>query len=206
MLLLASKVNIDDYPKIKPFKKLLDDAEKMVILPPNRMIVGALLGVFATPLVLAGYWQIYQGLTGANISLVFLTVLLFGCASVIGTFVHGSFYYLGEYVLALKKVDEPSQGVIADMIARHRKVLIISYAPVMIMVIIASILFSVLVATQKTAFPLWMIAINPLTLIIAWLLIKRIFPRFIRDWTEGAGFNIAFLIFFSLTTAIFWNV
>ena len=164
ILLLASKVNIDDYPKLRPFKKLLDDAEKMVVLPPNRMMWGALLGVFATPLVLAGYWQIYQGLNGANPALVFLTVVLFGCASVFGTFVHGSFYYLGEYVLALNKVDEPSQGVIADMIARHRKVLIISYAPVMIMVVIASILFSILVARQKTAFPGWMVVVNPLTL------------------------------------------
>jgi hypothetical protein len=206
VLLLAGKVNIDDYPKLKPFTKLLDDAEKMVVLPPNRMIWGALLGVFATPLVLAGYWQIYHGLTGANASLVFLTVLLFGCASVIGAFVHGTFYYLGEYVLALNKVDESSQSVIADMITRHRKVLIISYAPVMIMVVIASILFSIMVASQKTAFPVWMLAVNPLTLIIAWLLLKRVLPQFIRDWTEGAGFNIAFFVFFACTTLILWNV
>ncbi len=206
VLLLASKVNPDDYPKLRPYKKLLDDAEKMVILPPNRMIWGALLGVFATPLVLLGYWQIYQGLTGANASLVFPTVLLFGCASVIGAFVHGTFYYLGEYVLALNKVDESSQNVIAEMITRHRKVLIISYAPVMLMVVIASILFSVLVATQKTLFPIWMTAVNPLTLIIAWLLLKRILPQFIRDWTEGAGFNIAFLVFFACATFVLWKV
>ncbi len=206
VLLLASKVNLDDYPKLKPFIKLLSDAEKMVVLPPNRMIWGALLGVFATPLVLAGYWQIYHGLAGANASLVLATVLLFGCASVIGAFVHGTFYYLGEYVLALNKVDEQSQSVIADMIARHRKVLIISYAPVMVMVVIASILFSILVATQKTAFPVWMAALNPLILIIAWLLLKRILPQFIRDWTEGAGFNIAFMVFFACTTSALWNV
>ena len=206
VLLLASKVNLEDYPKLKPFTKLLSDAEKMVVLSPNRMIWGALLGVFATPLVLAGYWQISHGLTGANAALVLITVLLFGCASVIGAFVHGSFYYLGEYVLALNQVDEQSQSVIADMVTRHRKVLIISYAPVMIFVVIASILFSVLVVTQKTAFPIWMAAVNPLTLTIAWLIIKRILPQFIRDWTEGAGFNIAFLLFFSCTTYILWNV
>jgi len=206
VLLLASKVKLDDYPKLKPFIKLLSDAEKMVVLSPNRMIWGALLGVFATPLVLAGYWQMYHGLTGANTSLVLVTVLLFGCASVIGAFVHGTFYYLGEYVLALNKVNEESQSVIADMIVRHRKVLLISYLPVMVMVVIASILFSVLVATQKTAFPVWMAALNPFILIIAWLLLKRILPQFIRDWTEGAGFNIAFFIFFALTTTIFWNV
>src|SRR5688572_7647791 len=69
VLLLASKADLDDYPKLKPFAKLLSDAEKMVVLPPNRMIWGALLGVFATPLVAAGFWQVYQGLSGANASL-----------------------------------------------------------------------------------------------------------------------------------------
>src|SRR5215510_2120268 len=81
VLLLASKVNLDDYPKLKPFAKLLSDAEKMIILSPNRMIWGALLGVFATPLVMAGYWQVYRGLAGADALLVLITVLLFGCAS-----------------------------------------------------------------------------------------------------------------------------
>src|SRR5215216_3620658 len=108
VLLLASKASLDNYPRLKTFAKLLSDAEKMVVLSPNRMTWGALLGVFGTPLVIAGYWQIYQGLTGANPSLVLTTVLLFGCASVIGAFVHGTFYYLGEYVLALNNVDEQS--------------------------------------------------------------------------------------------------
>ena len=205
VLLLASKVNLDEYPKLKPFLKLLDDAEKMVVLSPQRMTWGALLGVFGTPLVLAGYWQIYQGLTGANGSLVLTTVILFVCASVIGAFVHGTFYYLGEYVLALNNVDEQSQGVVADMLKRHRKLLIISYGPVMIMIVIASILFSILVASQKTAFPFWMVGVNPLTLIIAWLVLKRILPKFVRDWTEGAGFNIGFFAFFAFTTYLLWN-
>jgi hypothetical protein len=75
----------------------------------------------------------------------------------------------------------------------------------MIMVVIASILFSVLVASHKTAFPAWMVAINPLTLIIAWLVLKRILPTFIRDWMVGAGFNIGFFAFFAVTTYLLWN-
>ena len=98
VLLLAGKANIDAYPKLKPFAKLLSDAEKMVALSPNRIIWGALLGVFATPLVLAGYWQVYQGLSGANTSAVLATVGLFGTASIVGAFVHGTFYFMGEYV------------------------------------------------------------------------------------------------------------
>lgn len=205
VLLLASKVDLDDYPKLKPFAKLLSDAEKMVVLSPNRLIWGALLGVFATPLVAAGFWQVYQGLKGANASAVLATVLLFATGSIIGAFVHGTFYYMGEYIHALNKVEESSQAVVVDMINRHKKVLIISYAPVLLLIITASMMFSILVASGKTAFPIWMAAVNPLTMTIAWLLVKRILPQYIRDGAEGAGFNIAFMAFFACTTITLWN-
>ena len=206
VLLLASKAPLDDYPKLKLYAKLLSGAEKMVVLSPNRMIWGALLGVFATPLVLAGYWLVYQGLAGENEALALVTVVLFGIASVIGAFVHGTFYYMGEYVQALNKVDEHSQVIIADMITRHRKVLIITYAPVLIFILIASVLFSVMISMGITHFPAWMAAVNPLTLTIAWMLVKRILPQSIRDATEGAGFNIAYFIFFICTTITLWNL
>jgi hypothetical protein len=205
VLLLAGKISLDNYPRLKPFAKLLSDAEKMVVLPPNRMIWGALIGVFATPLVLAGFWQVYQGLNGANATLTLITGFLFATASVIGAFVHGTFYYMGEYVQALNQVQDDSQQVIAEMIARHRKVLIITYAPILILILTASILFSILVASGKTAFPIWMAAVNPVTMTIVWLVIKRILPQFVRDWTEGAGFNIAYLAFFACTTITLWD-
>jgi len=205
VLLLASKADLEDYPKLRPFAKLLSDAEKMVVLSTGRMLWGALLGVFATPLVLAGYWQVYSGLAAGNQILVLTAVVLFAVASVIGAFVHGTFYFMGEYVQALNRVEAGSQAVIADMIARHRKVLIITYVPVLIIIILASILFSILVASGETAFPLWMAAVNPVTMTIAWLILKRLLPQFIRDWTEGAGFNIAYLVFFLCTTIILWN-
>lgn len=205
VLLLAGKARLDDYPKLQPFAKLLSDAERMVVLSPSRMTWGALIGVFATPLMLIGFWQVYQGLGGANAALVLATVGLFGSASVIGAFVHGTFYYMGEYVQALNRVDDGSQPVIAEMIARHRKVLITTYAPLLIFILIASVLFSVLVASGRTSFPVWMAAINPVTMTIAWLIVKRILPQFVRDWTEGAGFNIAYLAFFACTTITLWN-
>ncbi len=38
VLLLASKASFENYPRLKPFAKLLSDAEKMVMLLPNRLI------------------------------------------------------------------------------------------------------------------------------------------------------------------------
>src|SRR5512134_1897966 len=205
VLLLASKATLDNFPRLRPFGKLLSTAERMVVLPPNRLIWGALLGVFATPLVLAGFWQVYQGLSGADARWALAIFGLFGTASVIGAFVHGTFYYMGEYIHALNKVQDESQSVVAEMIERHRKILIMTYAPLLIFIIIASIIFSIVVASGKTAFPVWMAAINPVTMTITWLLIKRILPQFVRDWTEGAGFNIAYLAFFACTTITLWN-
>ncbi len=205
VLLLASKVNLDDYPKLQPFKKLLSDAERMIVLSHNRLTWGALIGVFSTPLVLTGFWQMYQGLSVTGSPLALATALLFGVSSVLGAFVHGTFYYMGEYVHALNRVDETSQPVIADMFTRHRKVLIISYAPLLLVAITASTLFSIQVAMGGTAFPVWMAAVNPVTVTIIWMLGKRILPQFIRDWTEGAGFNIAYLVFFICTTSTLWN-
>jgi hypothetical protein len=206
VLLLASKASLDNYPRLKPFAKLLSGSENMVVLPPRRLIWGALLGVFSTPLILAGFWQVYQGLNGAIASWTLITFLLFTSASIIGAFVHGTFYYMGEYVHALNEVRDDSQGIVAGMIQRHRNVLIATYAPVLIFIFLASILFSVLVASGNTLFPVWMAAVNPVTMTILWLLLKRILPQFIRDHTEGAGFNIAYLAFFACTTATLWNI
>ncbi len=204
-LLLANKVDINNYPKLAPFKKLLSDTERFVSIPSEKMMWGALIGVFTTPLMLAGFWQVYQGLSGANETLRTTTALLFVFGAVIGTFVHGSFFYAGEYVKALNAVSNDSQNIIADLFTRHRKLLIITYAPLLTMVVIASILFSVIVFTNHTLFPAWMAAINPLTMTIAWLLLKRILPAIITDALEGAGFNIAYFIFFVCTTITLWS-
>lgn len=205
VLLLASKVNLDEYPKLKPFAKLLSSAERMVALSHTRMMWGALIGVFTTPLILLGFWHAYQGLSGVNVWAALTTFGLFAFSSIIGAFVHGSFFYMGEYVWALNNVDENSQDVIVKMLGRHKKVLIITYAPLLIFIVVASIMFSILVASGKTAFPIWMAGVTPLTMTIVWLAGKRILPQFIRDWTEGAGFNIAYMAFFACTTITLWN-
>ena len=206
VLLLAGKASLNTYPKLKPYVELLSGAERMAALSPARLMWGALLGVFSTPLVLLGFWQVYQGLGGDNAWATAATFGLFGTASVIGAFVHGSFYYMGEYVHALNDAEQSFQPVVARMLERHKRVMILTYGPLLIFIVTASILFSVLVGSGGTYFPTWMAAINPVTMTMAWMLVKRILPQFIRDWTEGAGFNIAYLIFFACTTITLWNL
>lgn len=205
VLLLASKANLADYPNLQAYAKLLSGAEKMVVLAWRRLVWGGLLGVFATLLVLPGFWLVFQGLLPAGLWLALLPVLLFTSASVIGTFVHGSFIYLGEYVQTLHQVGPESQPVVAQLLSHHRTVMVITYGFVAACVLLASLWYSALVFLSKTSFPVWMAAINPITVVLAWLLLKRILPGWVRENTEGAGFNIGYLVFFISITAAMWQ-
>jgi hypothetical protein len=49
-----------------------------------------------------------------------------------------------------------------------------------------------------------MAAVNLVTLTVLWLGIKKMLPRRACDATQGAGFNIAALTFFGLTTVVLW--
>jgi len=72
-------------------------------------------------------------------------------------------------------------------------------------VLVASIWYSSLVALGKTTFPAWMAAINPITVVLAWLLLKRVLLGRVRDVTEGAGFNIGYLVFFISIIVVMWQ-
>lgn len=193
VFLLAGKARLEDYPKLQPYAKILSGAERMVALPHWRLLWGGLLGVFATPLVLMGFTLVGSSAGGESMLPPFF---IFALAALVAPFVHGSFIYLGEYVQALNKVDSDSQPTIVEMLVRHRRIMIITYAFLFVCVLTASIWFSVVVGMGETHLPSWMAAVNPVTLFLAWALVKRLLPRFVRDWTEGAGFNIAYLLFF----------
>jgi len=122
----------------------------------------------------------------------------------VGTFVHGSFIYLGEYVQALNQLEGTAQTTMLSALKHQRTIMLVTYGFVIGSILAASIWFTVVVALGRTAFPTWMAAINPVTATLAWLVIKRILPKSVSAYTEGAGFNIAYLAFFIFTTVTLW--
>jgi len=61
----------------------------------------------------------------------------------------------------------------------------------------------VAVAFGDTLFPRWMAAINPITALVVWLIVRRVAPKLVEP-VDGAGFNIALFAFFTLTTVTLW--
>jgi len=205
VLMLAAQVNLNAYPNLKSYVKLLSGAERMVTVSSRRLMWGGLLGVFVTPLVIAGFWAMYQGLRPAGAVAALPPAVLLACASIVGAFVHGSFIYLGEYVRALNRLTGESQAVLIDMFQRHRTIMVIGYLFLGLCIVAASIWFSIVVGTQRTRFPAWMAFVNPVTTLLVWIGVRRLLPGRIGDWFEGAAFNIAYLIFFAFVTATLWQ-
>nr|MBP7692980.1 hypothetical protein [Anaerolineales bacterium] len=127
VLLLAGRADLARHPNLQPHIKLLSGTERMAELSWPRLMWGGLLGVFATPLVLASLWLLYTGLAPAGFWAVWPPVLLFGLGFILSPFVHGSFIYLGEYVQALDRLEPDAQPVLVGMFQRHKQVMIISY-------------------------------------------------------------------------------
>lgn len=199
VLLLAGRAELARHPNLQPHAKLLSGTERMAELPWPRLMWGGLLGVFATPLLLASLWLLYSGLAPAGPWAAWPTVLLFGLGFILAPFVHGSFIYLGEYVQALDRLEPSAQTVVVAMFQRHRQVMIISYGALAAAIVTASLWFSAAVFLGGTRFPAWMALVNPLTTLLAWLLLRRLIPAAAKH-LEGAGFNIAFLAFFAAAT------
>lgn len=199
VLLLAGRAELARHPNLQPHAKLLSGTERMAELSWPRLMWGGLLGVFATPLLLASLWLLYSGLAPAGPWAAWPPVLLFGLGFILAPFVHGSFIYLGEYVQALDRLGADAQAVIVGMFQRHRQVMLISYGVLLAALLAASLWFSAAVFLGGTRFPIWMALVNPLTTLLAWLLLRRLVPA-LAQHLEGAAFNIAFLAFFAAAT------
>lgn len=195
------KVDLKTHPK---FQRQADEFEGLALMPWSRLVGGGLLGVFAAPLTLAGAWLMYQGLSPAGPWAALPPALLFTFAIGIGPFIHGFFIFLGQTVQTLNAVDEDSRPVLIEALLRQQSLLIICYVVLLSCAVLTSIWFSVAVALGHTALPLWMAAVNPVTVTIVWLALKKILPQKIKDYTEGAGFNVANVIFFLLLTVTQW--
>lgn len=197
----SNALDLSAYPALQ---RRADRWRVLAGMPWGRLVWGGLVGVFAAPLTLAGIWQVYQGLQSAGLWLAVPPMLLLTYATAIGPFIHGSFIYLGATVQTIKALEGPQHETLIQVLLRQQAVLLIAYAVLFVCAISGSLWFTVAVLSGRTLFPIWMAAFNPVTLTLLWLASKRILPKRVTDWTEGAGFNMAYLLFFALTTVLLW--
>lgn len=194
----ATKADLEPYAQ-PPLSA--DDLLNLATLPASRLAWGGLLGVLATPLLLAGLWPLYHALRPAGSGWALAPTLLLAIALILAPFVHGSFIYIEQNAQVLARLPLEARPILGPAFQLQQRVLATTYAILLVAALLASILFSIVVAFFDTLLPVWMAAVNPVTMVIAFLLLKRLLPRQVTKYVEGAGFNIGFFFFFTLLTA-----
>ena len=169
-------------------------------LPSWRLRWGALLGVIGGPLTLPGLWLFYRSMLPAGPWWALPPTMLFLAATVAGPFVHGSFAYLGETAQIMYAVDETRRPALVAILRRQIVTVMMAYGPLMLAVVVASVWASAAIGAGRTRLPVWMAGVNPVTMTVAWLLLKRILPKRVGEVLQGAGFNIAYIAWFAAMT------
>ena len=205
VLLVGADANLANYPNLQPHARLLGAMVKMVAVPEWRLVWGALLGIFAAPLTVAGFWQMHQGLARAGLKWSLPPMLLFGWAQIVSPFLHGSYIYRGEYVQALNRLSQDCQPTLLGMIERQHRLLGVTLLCMVSCVTIASVWYAVLVVSGRTAFPRWLAAFTPITVFLTWWVLRQALPEAVAVALSGVGINIGFLVFFSLNTWTLWR-
>ena len=97
-LLLGNSATAAQFPHLSQHadNELVRRSVMFLASSPGRLAAGALAGVFATPLYLAGLWHIFLASRPGGPRWALPPFVLLGAGICIASFVHGSFFYLGE--------------------------------------------------------------------------------------------------------------
>lgn len=180
---------------------LLLGTESMADISHWRITAGALFGVFVLPFQLAGLVPMYYGLKSSG--KVLPAAVLIACAHAItmGVAFHVSYAYIGS---GWKLYYEIGVGdkVVAELMSRYEFYWKIIVYIMIIELFAGSAIFAFLIIKGKSLYPKWMALLNPFIVLVILFPIIFSLPYPIGGYVAPAFFNIATLVFFTISTFI----
>jgi hypothetical protein len=207
VLLLGNSANPAQFPHLATYvdNRLVQRGAVFLASSTERLGAGGLVGVFSTPLYLAGVWHMFEASRpgGTRWSLPPF-VLLFAAFS-IAPFVHGSFFYVAEILKTVGQVDPSAQPVLVTLATRVTVWLFIAYGVFAVLALVGFAWLTVAIARGETLYPRWVAVTNPLVCMLAGSLIDRVLPQPFSVLLAGAGLSLGMLVFFAFSTAVLWS-
>lgn len=177
------------------------DYRNLLRLPEWRLRVGG-YGAFLIFGLLAGAWQLYEGIkpAGAWWSLPpFLFSSYFFASGAI-------FHYLLAFAIAAGKAQGAGGQVTAALAQTARAYLLVPYYASVASLVIGSIWFAATVLLRPTHFPRWMALLSPAIPIGAAYVITMSLPAPVGGYLVPPVVHLATPIIFGASTALLWNV
>ena len=211
MLLLGNTATASEFPCLALhvdnflLQRLIQRSAMFLASSTERLAAGGLIGVFSTPLYLAGVWHIYLASKPGGIRWSLYPFLLLITAFSIAPFVHGSFFYVAEILKTIGQVDGPAQAAVMALATRTALWLSVAYGVLAVPAVIGFVWLTIAIARGKTLYPRRVALANPLVCMLAGVVVDRVLPQPFAMLLAGAGFSVGLLVFFSLSTVVLWR-
>ena len=207
VLLLGNTATAAQFPHLATHADNLLVQRSAVFLASStgRLAAGALVGVFSTPLYLAGLWHMFQASRPGGPRWSVPPFVLLVVAISAAPFVHGSFFYVAEILKTVGQVDGSAQATLIALATRTTLWLFIAYGLLAVQALIGFAWLSMAIASGKTLYPRWVAGANPLVCMLAASIVHRVLPPPFKVLLSGAGLSLGMLAFFALSTALLWH-
>ncbi|MEM1285603.1 MAG: hypothetical protein AAGH43_09465 [Pseudomonadota bacterium] len=182
-----------------------DQPNVMHIIPtkPDWMVFwGHTLGVLFIPVCLTGMILVWHGLRPAGFWVA--TLITFGLATLfaVGPFIHGMYAPIGALIGVRDQLGEPLYTRLMD---GHGTYFAGPLMPTIILLMLASLAFSLLVLMGRTAFPRWLGLWSLGPMMLLFVLSPRYLPAGLAGIVSPACVHMAYLPFISFVTWWMWN-
>jgi hypothetical protein len=207
VLLIGNSATPSEFPHLAAYldNRLIQRGALFLASSTERLAAGGLVGVFSTPLYLAGVWHIFEASKPGGTRWSLPPFLLLVTAVSIAPFVHGSFFYLGEILKTVGQVEQSAQPAVVALATRTALWLFVAYGVFAVPALIGFTWVTVAIARGKTLYPRWVAFANPLVCMLAALLLDRVLPQPFARLLSGAGLSVGMVAFFALSTAVLWS-
>jgi hypothetical protein len=209
MAIVGENARPQDYPLLLiRYADRIDFGGLFAMLPASepRLAFGALIADLAIPLYLIGSWHLFQAARPAGSLAAWAIFALLVCGNAYSPLGHAAFYFVGMLYKTIPAVPEAAHPALLDLGNRLHRVLLIAWVAAVGCLALALLLLGLVIAFGRTLYPRWAaLVLNPVSLVLVGMAVPYLTPEPVRTWLGGAGFNIGWLVAYSLSTAVLWR-
>lgn len=180
------------------------DYQFFMHISENRIWWGVLLGVFAIPFELFGFWQVYQAIQPSGKRYVLPVLLPVVFITIWGVTYHGMLGGLAHFIQLGKNINLPPdthQHYLTQLISAIEPLGNLLFG---IFVYVSAGLFY-LIRFKKTLYPKWVAWANPFFFYLICVLLYVLFPQHIGSIAMVSGFSLSIFATLAVSTFVLWK-
>lgn len=198
ILIVGHRVDHAAYPLLfETYANRLDAgfAERLVGVPHERLMAGALFAVFTVPLYLIGGWHLWRGIhpVGPRWAMPAAALVFVGYA--LSPLAHAAFYFVGTVYQTILVTEPSAHAALLTLAGEFRYVLLMVWVPSVACQLLGLLVFSLAVATGRSAYPRWFaLSSNPVLLGLLTIGGPHLLRGPVGDALAAAAFNTTWLL------------